>query len=160
MENWYLRTNDVYRAMAKKANEIRWGQQAQKVVEMAKAKRCETCGGEITWKGKLNETTVKKRRFCHTCVAQASKDRNAKKRLERMTDSRGYIKVWDGNRKRNEHDVIMEKLIDRPLARNEVVHHINSIRDDNRPENLQLMTRGEHSKYHIGANHPKKRKGV
>jgi hypothetical protein len=31
---------------------------------------------------------------------------------------------------------------------NEVVHHINGVRDDNRLENLQLMTTSEHISLH------------
>jgi len=42
----------------------------------------------------------------------------------------------------------VEKSIGRKLTDNEIVHHINIIHEDNRIENLQVMTRKEHAIYH------------
>jgi len=47
-----------------------------------------------------------------------------------------------------EHKLIAERLIGRPLRDDEVVHHINGDKTDNRPENLMVMTRSEHMKLH------------
>ena len=44
-----------------------------------------------------------------------------------------------------EHILVMENYIGRYITRDEVVHHINKIRDDNRIENLKLMTFKEHA---------------
>lgn len=47
-----------------------------------------------------------------------------------------------------EHRLIAEKHISRYLKRNEIVHHINEIKDDNRPKNLYIMTITEHKHFH------------
>lgn len=56
-----------------------------------------------------------------------------------------------------EHIYIMEQHIGRPLKESECVHHINFIRDDNRIENLKLMTISEHMSYHMKLRNAKKR---
>lgn len=69
----------------------------------------------------------------------------------------GYIEITMGeNKGRLQHVIIMEEKIGRRLFSNECVHHKNHIRDDNRIENLQLMTRSEHSRHHAKENNSKR----
>ena len=76
----------------------------------------------------------------------------------------GYIKIYFPDHPKSskdgyimEHILVMECLIGRHLKENEVVHHINKKRDDNRKENLQLMTFKEHAAFHMKERYSKKK---
>lgn len=62
----------------------------------------------------------------------------------------GYIMVRvENNKYQLEHRFVAEKIIGRKLLKHEVVHHINGVKNDNRPENLVVLkNRAEHSKTH------------
>lgn len=65
---------------------------------------------------------------------------------------KGYVVLNIHNGKKFEHRAVMEEYLGRPLAADEVVHHINGDKTDNRIENLQLMTNAEHTiMHHTGA---------
>lgn len=76
----------------------------------------------------------------------------------------GYIKVYFPDHPNcakdgyiMEHILVMEALIGRHLEKDECVHHINEIREDNRKENLKLMTKKDHMSYHSSKRHEKRR---
>lgn len=49
-----------------------------------------------------------------------------------------------------EHREVVEKYICRPLRENEVIHHINQDKTDNRLENLMVFqSQAEHMAFHI-----------
>lgn len=63
--------------------------------------------------------------------------------------TQGYIQLNGKKFKRIlEHRFIMQEKIKRKLRRNEIVHHKNNNKEDNRIENLEIITRSNHTKLH------------
>jgi hypothetical protein len=70
-----------------------------------------------------------------------------KKAPQTEVDERGYRRFVNSGH--YVHRWVMEKELKRKLLRNEIVHHKNGNKLDNRPENLEVMTRKEHYKIHV-----------
>jgi len=79
--------------------------------------------------------------------------------LPERVNERGYIEVNIShpsavNGWMLKHRMVVENHIQRFLTDEEVVHHINEIKNDNRIENLFLCSASEHSKIHrLGGYH-------
>lgn len=72
------------------------------------------------------------------------------RRKEKTMSTDGYweITISGYKRKIKEHRWLMEQKIGRKLSPNEIVHHLNFNKLDNRTENLVIVSRGEHNVIH------------
>lgn len=116
-------------------------------------KTCEFCGAGF----ELLPSDHPKR-FCSVaCARQGVGSRTGRKpKTDRTIVRGGYASVYVPPNERPpgqerysrfpEHRVVMWKTLGRWLKPNEVVHHVNGDRADNRPENLQLRTVQTHGR--------------
>lgn len=93
-------------------------------------------------------------------VSQETKEKQSKAKKiggigHKKERADGYITIYFPDHPRSteegyilEHILVMECFIGRHLKDDEVVHHVNFKKSDNRIENLMLMTKSEHMSYH------------
>lgn len=124
---------------------------------------CESCGTKFLWHARTRHANTRSSgNFCGIQCANKSvkaEIRNVRRGAATRTwqggrhkTAQGYIQIWAGehpNRNKNnyiyEHRLVMEQSLGRPLLPREQVHHKNGIRDDNRPENLELWSKQQPS---------------
>lgn len=106
-------------------------------------------------KGKILTTETKNK------IAEAHKVGGIGHKKKR---SDGYLAIYFPDHPKSttdgyimEHILVMECLIGRHLKEDEVVHHVNGKRQDNRKENLKLMTKSEHMSYHMKERYAKRK---
>lgn len=127
---------------------------------------CEVCGTIY----KTKKSHLYRRRTCSkSCLAllksvemegesnhqygRRGEDRGMAFKGGRRISTWGYVLIYvSTNRYEFEHRLVMEKSIGRKLEHDEHVHHINGNKQDNRMDNLQVLSKSEHQRIHAIKN--------
>ncbi|MBQ7798605.1 MAG: HNH endonuclease [Clostridia bacterium] len=86
-------------------------------------------------------------------IEQRTKKRNRMLKPTKATEYKKFLGDF-------EHRRIAKLKIGRDLADDEVVHHIDGDATNNKPSNLQVMTRAEHMRHHIREYWQRKKAGL
>ena len=116
---------------------------------------CGLCSSPI--QPRITGSTGARRKFCSRdcwAIAESQKPQPTGVRARhwkggRVDNGQGYVLIRDAHGGYvPEHRAVMAQHLGRELLTDEIVHHINGVRDDNRIENLQLTDRAEHRRLH------------
>lgn len=105
-----------------------------------------------TWTGRKHSAETRKKIGEHS----AQKGKRGANWRGGETRNQGYVYTWKPGHPRADRtgyvkraDLVLEDKLGRPLQSKELAHHMNHIRDDDRPENLLLVeNQREHNRVH------------
>jgi len=108
---------------------------------------------------RFRKEIIKKERIAREKIIKEVREKNRTPLKIRILSGDGRWMMWApegyegkkyiGNRYVYEHRYIMEQKLGRLLSYNEVVHHLNRNKLDNRPDNLEIKSRSTHTTGHI-----------
>jgi hypothetical protein len=91
------------------------------------------------------------KKMCNKHVQEAYRDEKKGPGRKRFgvyrwyTSNEGYVQIRLNGKTVGQHRMVMELMLGRELLPGENVHHKNGVRNDNRPENLELWVRSQPS---------------
>ena len=113
------------------------------------SKRCKHCRARLRRRPGEWPSWFKRRNFCN-----ADCQRLYRKPRGDYSPRTRYRKILANGKPRQEHRVVMEQVLERPLRRDEYVHHLNGDGFDNRPDNLVVVSAHDHAQWHQN-KHPR-----
>jgi|SRR5580698_541328 hypothetical protein len=105
---------------------------------------CKSCG-------KIYHTfpyLIHRHKYCSYRCRNHGQEGTRKTKCDRRIKRMGYIMLRINNKYVWEHRLIVERELKIKLKKNQIVHHLNHNRTDNRIENLQVLTRRQHNHIH------------
>lgn len=115
---------------------------------------CPTCGRSyIRDRKHVNQVLRQSGKWeCQGCVTTARNKAAARPIGSTRTTAKGYVFVKTDSGWVQEHRIVAEREIGRPLLATEAVHHKNESKADNSPSNLFVQDHGQHTRtHHLGA---------
>lgn len=106
-------------------------------------KKCCVCGKELNKRERITCSMD-----CRTIHFRNIGKKPPSQLKHGRTTERGYVKILTVFGYIREHRLLIEKKLGRTLEKNEVVHHLNGDKADNRIENLFVMNKSDHNRFH------------